>query len=133
MFRCDGLPRAVRICLLASSVLSLAGLAAVVVSDMNIRIIGIIGYAGLLPVIALLIAILLQRSAFWSRSSSTELLTFLQTEVRGPQSLATDSRRRRSPDPPDRFLGSFLDSIWPSENAKRMLCSQTTTTAVRIA
>jgi hypothetical protein len=57
LFRGDGLARVVRVALGASGVLSLAGLLAVAVGDMGIRIIGIIGYAGVLPAIALLIAL----------------------------------------------------------------------------
>jgi hypothetical protein len=62
VFRGGGIARWVRTSLLLSGALSLAGLAAMVVGDMGIRIVGIVGYAGLLPVIALLIAIVFARA-----------------------------------------------------------------------
>ena len=54
--------RAVRILLLASGVLSLAGLVGVPLSDMQIRNIGIVGYAVVSPVAFLLIGILFGRT-----------------------------------------------------------------------
>jgi hypothetical protein len=62
VFRGEGLARAVRIVILLSGLLSLAGLAGAAVGDMGIRNIGIVGYAGLGPVVALLLALLFRRS-----------------------------------------------------------------------
>jgi hypothetical protein len=41
-----------------SGVLALAGISGAVVGDMQLRMIGVVGYAGLFPVVALLLAIL---------------------------------------------------------------------------
>jgi hypothetical protein len=43
-------------------VLALAGLSGVVVGDMQVRNIGIVGYAGVFPVAALLLAVLFSRA-----------------------------------------------------------------------
>lgn len=48
--------------LVASGALALAGLSGVVVGDMHLRNIGIVGYAGVFPVAALLLAILFYRT-----------------------------------------------------------------------
>jgi hypothetical protein len=48
--------------LVVSGVLALAGLSGVIVGDMQLRNIGIIGYAGVFPVAALLLAILFRRA-----------------------------------------------------------------------
>ena len=49
--------------LLLSGVMALAGLSGVLFSDMQLRFIGIAGYAGVFPIAALLIAVLFYRSA----------------------------------------------------------------------
>jgi hypothetical protein len=51
----------IRVLMIASGVLSLAGLSGVVVGDMRLRSIGIVGYAGVFPIAALLLAILFYR------------------------------------------------------------------------
>jgi hypothetical protein len=56
------LERAVRILLLVSSVLSLAGLVGVLLADMQVRNIGILGYAVVSPIAFLLIGILFRRT-----------------------------------------------------------------------
>jgi hypothetical protein len=71
----DGtLERAVRLLLIVSGVLSLAGLVGVPLSDMQIRNIGIVGYAVVSPVAFLLIGILFgrQRTAADSRGHRGE-------------------------------------------------------------
>jgi hypothetical protein len=45
-----------------SSVLAMAGLSAVVVDDMRLRMIGVVGYAAILPVVALLLGVLFVRT-----------------------------------------------------------------------
>jgi hypothetical protein len=62
VLRGDGLPRAVRTLLLVSGTLSLVGLAGAAVGDMGLRNIGIVGYAGLGPIVALLLAIVFRRT-----------------------------------------------------------------------
>jgi len=52
-----------RALMIASGVLSVAGLSGVIVGDMRLRNIGIVGYAGVFPVAALLLAILFYRAA----------------------------------------------------------------------
>ena len=56
------LATSIRILMIASGVLALAGISGVVVGDMQFRMIGVIGYAALFPVVALLLAILFMRS-----------------------------------------------------------------------
>jgi hypothetical protein len=57
------LARCVRTLLVASGALALAGLGGVIVGDMRLRTIGIVGYAGVFPVVAALIALLFHRAA----------------------------------------------------------------------
>jgi hypothetical protein len=52
----------IRALLLASGVLSLAGLSGVIAGDMRLRNVGIVGYAGVFPVAALLLALLFRRT-----------------------------------------------------------------------
>lgn len=63
VFRGGGLLRPVRICTLLSGLLSLAGLFAPATGDMSIRVIGIAGYAGLSPIVGLLLALLFRRAS----------------------------------------------------------------------
>jgi hypothetical protein len=63
VFRGSRLATSVRVSLIASGVLALAGLSGVVVGDMGLRSIGIFGYAGVFPVAALLLALLFQRTS----------------------------------------------------------------------
>jgi hypothetical protein len=56
------LATAIRVLLVASGVLALAGLSGVIFDDMQLRNIGILGYAGVFPVVALLLAILFYRT-----------------------------------------------------------------------
>jgi hypothetical protein len=62
VFSGRGLERATRILLIASGVLSLAGLVGVPLADMQVRNIGIIGYAVVSPIAFLLIGIFFGRS-----------------------------------------------------------------------
>jgi hypothetical protein len=56
------LATSIRMLMIASGVLALAGLSGVVVGDMQLRMLGVIGYAGMFPVMALLLAILFMRT-----------------------------------------------------------------------
>lgn len=62
VFRGSQLANWLRYLLIASGALALAGLIGVVVGDMQIRNIGIVGYAGIFPFAALLIALLFWRT-----------------------------------------------------------------------
>lgn len=62
VFRGSKLANCIRYLLIASGVLALAGLLGVVVGNMQIRNIGIVGYAGIFPFAALLIALLFWRT-----------------------------------------------------------------------
>jgi hypothetical protein len=57
-FRGNRLATWIRALMIASGVLALAGLSGVVFRDMQLRMIGVVGYAGVFPVAALLLAIL---------------------------------------------------------------------------
>ena len=52
----------IRALLIVSGILALAGLSGVVEGDMQLRNVGIIGYAGVFPIAALLLAILFLRA-----------------------------------------------------------------------
>ncbi len=52
----------IRVVMVASGVLALAGLSGVVAGDMQLRNIGIVGYAGVFPVVAGLLAVLFYRA-----------------------------------------------------------------------
>jgi hypothetical protein len=56
------LAASVRVLLLTSGVLALAGLSGVVVGDMRLRMIGVVGYVGVFPVAAGLMAVLFHRA-----------------------------------------------------------------------
>ena len=53
----------IRVLLLTSGALALAGLGGVVAGDMRLRMIGVVGYVGVFPVAALLLALLFHRAA----------------------------------------------------------------------
>jgi len=61
IFRGDRLATGIRMLLVASGLLSFAGLLGVITGDMGLRNIGIIGYTVVFPVAALLLAILFRR------------------------------------------------------------------------
>jgi hypothetical protein len=63
VFSGNRLATSIRRLMIASGVLSLAGLSGVIVGDMQLRNIGILGYAGVFPVAALLLAILFYRAS----------------------------------------------------------------------
>jgi hypothetical protein len=63
VIRGAGLARALRACMVASGMISLVGLLGPVLGDMGIRNIGIVGYAGLSPVVALLLAMVFHRAS----------------------------------------------------------------------
>ena len=48
---------------MASGALALAGLSGVVAGDMRLRMIGVVGYVGVFPVAAVLMALLFHRAA----------------------------------------------------------------------
>ena len=56
-----------------SGVLALAGITGAVVGDMQVRMIGVIGYAGLFPVVTLLPAILFRRTTVLSNARAAKL------------------------------------------------------------
>jgi hypothetical protein len=62
VFGGNRLAASIRALMIASGVLSLAGLSGVVVGEMQLRMIGVVGYAGVFPVVALLLAILFYRA-----------------------------------------------------------------------
>ncbi len=62
VFRVGRLEKTVRILMLASGVLSLAGLIGVPLADMQVRLIGVFGYAAVAPVAFLLLGLILGRS-----------------------------------------------------------------------
>jgi hypothetical protein len=62
VFRGSRLAASIRVLMIASGVLSLAGLSGVVAGDMRLRNFGIVGYVGVLLVVAALLAILFYRT-----------------------------------------------------------------------
>jgi hypothetical protein len=62
VFRGNRLAGWIRVLMVASGLLSLAGLSGVVVGDMQLRNIGIVGYVGVFLVVAILLAILFYRA-----------------------------------------------------------------------
>jgi len=66
VFRVGRLETTARMLMLASGVLSLAGLLGVPLADMQVRNIGILGYAGLSPIWSLLLAIIFRRTESFS-------------------------------------------------------------------
>lgn len=62
VFGGHGLTRSIRILLIISGVLALAGVAGVIVDDAQVRNIGIAGYAGIFPAAAVLLVILFHRA-----------------------------------------------------------------------
>jgi len=62
VFRAGRLEKTVRILMIVSGVLSLAGLIGVPLADMNLRNIGVIGYAGVSMVVFLLLGIIFGRA-----------------------------------------------------------------------
>jgi hypothetical protein len=63
VFSGNHLATSIRVLLVASGALALAGLSGVIVGDMQLRNIGVVGYAGVFPVAVLLLAILFQRTS----------------------------------------------------------------------
>ena len=63
VFGGDRLLASIRILMIVSGVLALAGISGAVVGDMQLRMIGVVGYAGLFPVVALLLAIVFRRTS----------------------------------------------------------------------
>jgi hypothetical protein len=62
VFRESGLAAWIRVVMIASGVLSLAGLSGVVVGDMQVRNIGIVGYVGVFLIVAALLGVLFYRA-----------------------------------------------------------------------
>jgi hypothetical protein len=62
LFSGDRLRASVRMLMIASALLALAGLSGVAVGDMQLRMIGVVGYACLFPVVALLLAVVFRRT-----------------------------------------------------------------------
>lgn len=68
VFRGSRLATSIRVLLVASGTLALGGLSGVVVGDMRLRMIGVVGYVGVFPVAALLLAILFYRATSWEQT-----------------------------------------------------------------
>lgn len=62
LFAGSRLARVIRALMIAAGLFALAGLAGVAANDMRIRNVGIVGYGGLFPVVAALLAILFHRA-----------------------------------------------------------------------
>ena len=62
VFRGDRLRTSIRLLMIVSGVLALGGLSGAVVGDMQLRMIGVVGYAGVFPVVAVLLTMLFWRS-----------------------------------------------------------------------
>ena len=62
VFSGSRLATAIRVLLVISGALALAGLSGVILGDMQLRNVGILGYVGVFPVVALLLAVLFHRS-----------------------------------------------------------------------
>jgi hypothetical protein len=58
----DRLQMSIRMLMIAAGALALGGMSGVVIGDMQLRLIGVVGYAGVFPVVALLLAILFSRT-----------------------------------------------------------------------
>ena len=62
VFSGDRLRASIRMLMIVSAVLALAGLSGVAIGNMELRTIGVVGYACLFPVVALLLAVLFRRT-----------------------------------------------------------------------
>jgi hypothetical protein len=62
VFSGNRLATSIRVLLVASGTLALAGLSGVIDGNIQLRIIGVVGYAGVFPVVALLLAILFHQA-----------------------------------------------------------------------
>ena len=62
VFRGDRLRTSIRLLMIVSGVLALGGLSGAVVGDMQLRMIGVVGYAGVFPVVTVLLTIVFWRS-----------------------------------------------------------------------
>ncbi len=62
VFRRGGLERTVRILMIVSGVLSLAGLIGMPLENMQVRMIGVLGYVGVAPVVFLLLSMIFEHA-----------------------------------------------------------------------
>jgi hypothetical protein len=62
VFRGDRLRTSIRLLMIVSGVLALGGLSGAPVGDMQLRMIGVVGYAGVFPVVAVLLTMLFRHS-----------------------------------------------------------------------
>ena len=62
VFRGDRLRTSIRLLMIVSGVLALGGLSGAVVGDMQLRMIGVVGYAGVFPVVTVLLTMVFWRS-----------------------------------------------------------------------
>lgn len=74
VFSGNRLAMSIRVLLVASGALALAGLSGVIFGDMQLRNIGIIGYAGVFPVVSLLLAILFHRTTPQEETAARQLI-----------------------------------------------------------
>ena len=75
IFSGSRLARSIRVLLIISGTLSLSGLSGVFLDESNLRSIGIVGYAAVFPVVALLLAILFYRTGPREISDEPGLVT----------------------------------------------------------
>jgi hypothetical protein len=83
IFRGNRLARSIRLLMIISGVLALAGLSGVILDDARARNIGIAGYAGVFPVAAFLLAILFYRA------------TPGETQIPGPRKVQSGPNRQQ--------------------------------------
>jgi hypothetical protein len=125
------LERSIRVLLITSAVLSLAGLTGLIKGDMQLRNIGILGYAVVFPVAAVSIA-----RSFWLTSAHQPLLRQSRDSCRrsaGPPASALKSVRfpplRRFGTPARRHTGGhaanggFPERSWRRQAALSTLCA----------
>jgi hypothetical protein len=74
VFSGNRLAMSIRVLLVASGALGLGGLSGVIVGDMQLRNIGIVGYAGVFPVVSLLLAILFHRTTPREETAARRLI-----------------------------------------------------------
>ena len=74
VFSGNRLAMSIRVLLVASGALALGGLSGVIVGDMQLRNIGIVGYAGVFPVVSFLLAILFHRTTPREETAARRLI-----------------------------------------------------------
>jgi hypothetical protein len=90
VFSGSRLATSIRVLMIISGTLSLGGLSGVFLDDSNLRSIGIVGYAAVFPVAALLLAILFYRARSREASTNPDLVTTESSPVPGVRQVTTD-------------------------------------------